>query len=67
MQIQLAWKFFRVEYYFRSIYEDLSGNDQVVCAICHDSVSQIGNVSVQINSLINRNAEFTTLIEDRNH
>lgn len=60
-------KFFRTEEYFRSFYNALNGNDQVVWAICHDSDGHIGNVSLQCISLINRNAEFAILIGDRRH
>lgn len=60
-------KFFRTQEYFRSFYDSLNSNDQVVWAICHDSDGHIGNVSLQGISLINRNAEFAILIGDRRH
>jgi ribosomal-protein-alanine N-acetyltransferase len=60
-------KFFRTQDYFRSFYESLNGNDQMVWAICHDKDGHIGNVSLQGISLINRNAEFAVLIGDRRH
>lgn len=60
-------KFFKTADYFRSFYETLNGEDQIVWAICHTTDGHIGNISLQGISLVNRNAEFAVLMGDRRH
>lgn len=60
-------KLFRNEQYFRSFWESLNRDDQLVWAICHCDDGHIGNVSLQGISAINRNAEFAILMGDKRH
>lgn len=53
--------------YFRSFFDALNNEDQVVWAICHADDGHIGNISLQALSFINRNGEFAVLIGDRRH
>lgn len=60
-------KFFKTAVYFRSFYESLDSENQVVWAICHNMDGHIGNISLQGISSINRNAEFAILLGDKRH
>lgn len=60
-------KFFKTAAYFRSFYESLDSENQVVWAICHNMDGHIGNISLQGISLINRNAELAILLGDKRH
>ena len=60
-------KFFKTAAYFRSFYESLDSEAQVVWAICHDTDGHIGNISLLGISSINRNAEFAILLGDKRH
>lgn len=60
-------KFAKNADWFRSFYQDLNREDQLVWAICHDKDGHIGNISLQGISFVNRNAEFAILIGNRNH
>ena len=60
-------KFFKTAAYFRSFYESLDSEDQMVWAICHNTDGHIGNISLQGISSINRNAEFAILLGDKRH
>ena len=60
-------KFSRNAQWLRDLYDNLNREDQVVWAICHHVDGHIGNVSLQSISVINRNAEYTILIGNRDH
>lgn len=60
-------KFFKTLADFRAYLDDLSGEDQVVWAICHVADGHIGNISLQGISFINRHADFAVLIGDKRH
>ena len=60
-------KFAKNADWFRSFYQDLNREGQLVWAICHDKDGHIGNISLQGISFVNRNAEFAILIGNRNH
>jgi ribosomal-protein-alanine N-acetyltransferase len=60
-------KFFKTPADFRAYIEGLSGEDQVVWAICHASDGHIGNISLQGISFINQHADFGVLIGDKRH
>jgi ribosomal-protein-alanine N-acetyltransferase len=60
-------KFAKTADYFRSFFNSLNSEDQVVWAICHKTDGHIGNISLQGLSFINRNAEFAILMGDRRH
>jgi ribosomal-protein-alanine N-acetyltransferase len=60
-------KFFKTSAYFRSWIEALDNEDRVVWAICHNTDGHIGNISLQIISFINRNAEFAIILGDKRH
>jgi len=53
--------------WFRSFYESLNREDQLVWAICHNEDGHIGNISLQSMSFVNRHAEFAIIIGNRNH
>jgi len=53
--------------WFRSFYEGLKKEDQVVWAICHKEDGHIGNVALQNLSFINRNAAFSILLGNKKH
>jgi RimJ/RimL family protein N-acetyltransferase len=60
-------KFFKTLAYFRSYLDGLDSEDQMVWAICHKTDGHIGNISLQLISFINRNADFGVLIGDKRH
>lgn len=60
-------KYARSANYFRSFFDSLGGEDQVVWAICHSTDGHIGCISLQGLSFINRNAEFAVLMGHRKH
>lgn len=60
-------KFFKTRDHFRSYVAGQNGEDQIVWAICHKVDGHIGNISLQIISFINRNADFGVLIGDKRH
>ena len=60
-------KFFKTRDHFRNYITGQNGEDQVVWAICHQVDGHIGNISLQLISLINRNADFGVLIGDKRH
>lgn len=60
-------KLFKTRDYFRNYITCQNGGDQVVWAICHQTHGHIGNISLQLISLINRNADFGVLIGDDRH
>lgn len=60
-------KFVKNADWFRSFYNQLNSEDQLIWAVCHKQDGHIGNISLQSISFINRNAEFAILIGDRNH
>jgi RimJ/RimL family protein N-acetyltransferase len=60
-------KFAKNADWFRSFYQDLNREGQLVWAVCHDKDGHIGNISLQGISFVNRNAEFAILIGNRDH
>lgn len=60
-------KFFKTRAYFRTYLDGLDGEDQLVWAICHKEDGHIGNISLQLISFINRNADFGILLGDKRH
>jgi len=60
-------KFFKTQDDFHTYLDSLSGEDQVVWAICHTTDGHIGNVSLQGISFIHRHADFGIIIGDKNH
>ena len=60
-------KFFKTRAHFRDYLEGLDREDQLVWAICHQTDGHIGNISLQLISFINRNADFGVLIGDKRH
>ena len=60
-------KFFKTQDHFRNYLAGKVREDQVVWAICHKNDGHIGNVSLQVISFINRNADFGIIIGDKNH
>lgn len=60
-------KFFKTHAYFREYLEALDREDRVVWAICHTQHGHIDNISLQGISLLNRSAEFATLLGDKRH
>lgn len=53
--------------WFRTFYEGLNKEDQVVWAICHKEDGHIGNVALQNLSFINRHAAFSILLGNKKH
>lgn len=60
-------KFFKTRNHFRSYIDSQNEEDQIVWAICHQVDGHIGNISLQLISFINRNADFGVLIGDKRH
>jgi RimJ/RimL family protein N-acetyltransferase len=60
-------KFLKTRAYFRDYLEGLDREDRLVWAICHETDGHIGNISLQLISFINRNADFGVLIGDKRH
>lgn len=60
-------KFLKNAAWFRTFYDDLNREDQVVWAICHNDDGHIGNISLQSMSFVNRHAEFAILIGNSKH
>jgi len=60
-------KFFKTRDHFRNYITCQNREDQVVWAICHQVDGHIGNISLQLISLVNRNADFGVLIGDKRH
>lgn len=60
-------KFFKTRDYFADYITSQNRESQVVWAICHHVDGHIGNISLQLISLVNRNADFGVLIGDKRH
>jgi ribosomal-protein-alanine N-acetyltransferase len=60
-------KFFKTKDYFSSYVAEQDKEEQLVWAICHKDDGHIGNISLQLISFINRNADFGVLIGDKRH
>ena len=60
-------KLFPNERHFRTFWENLNRDDQLVWAICHRDNGHIGNISLQAISTVNRHAEFAILLGVKNH
>ena len=60
-------KFFKTSEYFRDFLRFLNQEVSIVWAICHISDGQIGNISLQEISAIDRTADFAILLGNKSH
>ena len=60
-------KFFKTKNWFKEYVNSLDSEDKVVWAICDKNSGHIGNISLSNISFVNRNAELTIIIGNKDH
>jgi RimJ/RimL family protein N-acetyltransferase len=60
-------KFTKTIDFFENYINQVNNENQLVWAICHHDDGHIGNISLQLINFLNRNADFSILIGEKNH